>query len=74
MSENLGHFEEKYPREAFLGAIDELDGMATTSEIAAAVGCVRETAYKRLKAMEEDELVVSRNGGKGSPLLWRRSE
>jgi DNA-binding IclR family transcriptional regulator len=70
--DDTGQWTADYPREAFLDAIENLDGMAATGEIAAEVGCVRETAYKKLKQMEEDGEVTSRDAG-GS-LLWRLAE
>jgi len=66
--EASGKFTEEYPREAFIRAIRDASGMASTSDVAGSVGCIRETAYKKLKQMESDGEV---NGRKfGNSLVW----
>jgi GTP-sensing pleiotropic transcriptional regulator CodY len=67
-NDESGRYTDEYPREAFLDALRTLDGAGGTSEIASEVGCIRETAYKKLRAMRDDGLVTSRDVG-GS-LLW----
>jgi GTP-sensing pleiotropic transcriptional regulator CodY len=67
-NEDSGRYTDEYSREAFLDALRTLDGAGGTSEIANEVGCIRETAYKKLRAMRNDGLVNSRDVG-GS-LLW----
>lgn len=66
--EATGRYEEMYPREDFLEAISERDGMAGTTEVAESVGCRRETAYKKLRRMEDEGLVESRMIG--NSLAW----
>lgn len=58
--ENSGKYAESYPAEAFMDAIDEAGGMAGTQEIANAVGCVYDTAYKKLRSLEDEGWVNSR--------------
>ena len=62
--ESSGRFTPSYSTEAFLEAIDDHSGVATTSEIAAAVGCDRRTAYKRLTTLEEETRVDSRKSNR----------
>lgn len=66
--ETSGRFIDEYPRDSFIESIRALDGFATTSEVAANVGCIRETAYKKLKQMEQDGEVHSR--ASNGTLLW----
>ncbi|ELZ21065.1 hth domain-containing protein [Halosimplex carlsbadense 2-9-1] len=63
-----GKFTVKYPREDFLEAIRKNGGMAGTSDIAESIGVIRETAYKKLKRMEEDGEVNSQRVG--NSLVW----
>lgn len=70
--EESGKYTTSYPDAAFLDAIQQLDGMAGTSEIAEEVGCTRRTAYTRLKTLENDDRVSSRKVG--SSLVWTISE
>jgi predicted ArsR family transcriptional regulator len=48
-----GQYTETYPTDEFLGAIDDVDGMAGTQDVADAVGCSYETAYKKLRSLED---------------------
>lgn len=48
-----GRYTETYPDEAFLSAIEEVD-VASTQNIADAVGCSYDLAYRRLKQLRED--------------------
>ena len=66
-----GQFIEEYPRESFLQAIDAEGGLATTSNIANRVGCTHDAAYKRLVAMESENIVIRRLFGQ--TLAWRIS-
>jgi hypothetical protein len=49
-----GRFVEEYPRPAFVDAIREAGGSAGTREVADDVGCSYETAYKKLRELEEE--------------------
>lgn len=66
--EESGKYTTSYPDSSFLEAIQQLGGMAGTSEIAEKVGCTRRTAYTRLKSLEEDSRVNSRKVG--NSLVW----
>lgn len=68
MKGNKGHFETQYPVSDFLDAIEELGGLAGTSDVAEEVGCARDTAYKKLKKLQEEERVSSRKVG--GALVW----
>lgn len=71
-NDESGKYTEQYSREEFIEAIRELGGTAGTGEIAHEVGCVHDTAYKKLRAMEDDGEVTSRNVG--NTLLWSVEE
>lgn len=66
--EESGKYTISYPDSDFLDAIEELDGMAGTSEIAEKVGCTRRTAYTRLQTLEDAGRVNSRKVG--NSLVW----
>ncbi len=63
-----GKYTDSYGDSEFLDAIRDLDGMGGTVEIAKEVGCTRRTAYTRLKTLEAEEEVESRQVG--NSLLW----
>ncbi|WP_246391668.1 HTH domain-containing protein [Halosimplex pelagicum] len=69
--EESGKYTTSYPDSSFLEAIQQLGGMAGTSEIAEEVGCTRRTAYTRLKSIEEDGRINSRKVG--NSLVWSTS-
>lgn len=50
--EESGQYTEKYPTEKFLEAIADEGGMAGTQDVADYVGCSYETAYKKLRELE----------------------
>ena len=56
-----------YSNTDFLDAVREGD-LATTVDIAEAVGCERTTAYHRLTALEDDGQLESRKVGQS--LVW----
>ncbi|WP_336326803.1 transcriptional regulator [Halovenus sp. HT40] len=70
--EESGEYTTSYSNSDFFSAIQVLDGMAGTSEIAEEVGCTRRTAYTRLKSMEKQDEVESRQVG--NSLVWMISE
>lgn len=70
--EESGKYTARYTDSDFVNAIEALDGMAGTSEIAENVGCTRRTAYTRLKSLEDEEKVESRQVG--NSLVWIVSE
>lgn len=63
-----GQFVEKYQPREFLDALRELDNAAGTTEIAEVVECPRRTAHHRLRALEDEGRVTSRQVG--NSLLW----
>ena len=67
-----GEYTQTYPDSDFIDAIDELGGMASTSDISDTVGCTHRTAYTRLQAIEEQDLIQSRKVG--NSILWVHNE
>jgi phage antirepressor YoqD-like protein len=63
-----GRYVEEYPRAAFVDAIREAGGSTGTREVADAVGCAYETAYKKLRAMEDADELTHRKVG--NTRLW----
>jgi hypothetical protein len=57
--DDSGKYTEKYPRADFIKAIDDVE-MAGTQDVADSVGCSYETAYKKLRALEDDGAIQSR--------------
>ena len=70
--EDSGRYTTSYPDSDFIDAIQTLDGMAGTSEIAENVGCTRRTAYTRLQSLESEGMVSSRKVG--NSLVWTTTE
>jgi len=70
--EDTGRYTDEYPREDFFDAIKDSGEAVGTREIADSVGCVHDTAYKRLRRLEEAGLVTSRKVG--NTLLWMLAE
>jgi DNA-binding IclR family transcriptional regulator len=70
--DETGRYTGEYPREAFLETIQASDQMLGTGEIADAVGCAHDTAYKRLQELEEEGLLESQKVG--NTLLWVLTE
>jgi hypothetical protein len=69
--ENTGKITQEYPDSAFLEAVEDLSP-ASTSEVAEAVGCSSDNAYRRLKTLEESGEVESKMAG--NSLIWFLSE
>ena len=67
-----GRFTEKYPKEAFLNAIDNLGGAAGTQEIADQVGSNYNTTYSKLQKLEDEGEVESRKVANAH--LWSVAE
>ena len=67
-----GKYTTSYPDSDFIEAIQALDGMAGTSEIAETVGCTRRTAYTRLQSLESKDQVCSKKVG--NSLVWTVTE
>lgn len=62
-----GKFQETYPDSAFVEAVRTLE-VASTQNVADKVGCSYDLAYRRLKEMEEQEMVESQDVG--SAFVW----
>ena len=67
-----GQFVSTYPREAFVDALREIGGEATTQEVRDRVGCAYQTAYARLKELDGEGRVTSRSIG--STKVWSPAE
>lgn len=63
--DETGRFTQEFPAELFVEALrdDDLEKPAATSEVAAHVGCDHDTAYKKLRALEEVGRVSTRKAG-----------
>ncbi len=66
--EETGRYTGKYPDIKFLNTIEDQDEMVGTGEIANAVGCAHDTAYKRLQKLENEGEVSSQKVG--NTLVW----
>lgn len=66
-----GRYQPTYPTEAFLKALEAEGGMAGTQDVAEHVECSYETAYKTLRALEDDDVVTSRKIANAR--LWQYS-
>lgn len=60
--DDQGKFNQKYPDEAFLTAVEDLD-VASTSSVADEVGCSYDLAYRRLQTLEEENHIRSTKVG-----------
>ena len=67
-NEETGQYSASYSDDDFLKAIADLGGTAGTSEIADRVGCVRDSAYRRLNQLAENGRVERRRIG--NSLVW----
>lgn len=63
-----GRFAPEVPNEVFFDALRELGGSAGTQEVADEVGCIYDTAYKRLRRLEDEDLVTRRKVANAN--LW----
>lgn len=66
--ENSGRFTVTYPPGEFVEAIRNEGGEAGTKAVAERVGCSYETAYKKLRALEEAGTLEPRKVG--NAYLW----
>ena len=64
-----GRFQQEYPDETFLQAVDSVP-VASTQNIADEVGCSYHLAYHRLKSLEEEDVVQSEEVGRA--FVWLR--
>lgn len=63
-----GRFETSYSDDDFRAAVETLGPGVGTADIADMVGCGRDTAYRRLRGLEDDGEVESRKVGMAR--LW----
>ena len=70
--EASGQYVAEYAPETFIEAIRELDGSASTTEVADTVGCDRRTAHLRLTELQDEGAVDGRRVGRA--YLWSVSE
>jgi len=66
--ETSGQYVAEYGPEVFVDALRELDGSASTTEVADAVGCNRRTAHLRLTELQDEGGVNGRRVGRA--YLW----
>ena len=57
--DDSGQYTATYDTDEFLAAIRDSEGMTGTQDVADAVGCEYETAYKRLRKLAEEGAVDS---------------
>ncbi|EMA44265.1 hypothetical protein [Halococcus saccharolyticus] len=55
-----GRYTESYPAEDVLAAVREVGGMASTRDVTDALGSSYETAYQKLRGLEDEGEVESR--------------
>lgn len=63
-----GRYTTSYADAEFIDAIEDLDGMAGTADVAERVGCTRRTAYTRLLSLGAEGRVQS--SLVGNSLVW----
>lgn len=69
--EDTGKFTTQYDREDFLTALEQEDFLST-NDVAEIVGCTQNLAYRRLKQLENEEEVQSKEIGRS--LAWKEAE
>lgn len=63
-----GQYTDSYPDRDFIAALHEHGGAAGTSDVAEHVGCVRDSAYRRLNQLAEQGMVERQKVG--NSLVW----
>ena len=72
--EDTGRYTETVSLAEVLGVFETVDGPVVTSgDVADALDCSRETARRKLRALEREERVASRRTA-GRVVWWRRAE
>lgn len=69
--EETGKYTTQYHREDFLDALDEGDFLST-DDVAKKVGCTQNLAYRRLKELEQEGVVKSKEIGRF--LAWQKAD
>jgi len=67
--EDTGKFTTQYQREDFLDALEQEDFLST-SDVAEIVGCTQNLAYRRLKKLDNEGEVKSKEIGRF--LAWQK--
>lgn len=70
--EDSGKYTDSYDDEQFISAIQKVEGVAGTREVADQVGCSHRQALNRLKDIEERGVIVSKDVGQS--LVWQLVE
>jgi len=65
---DTGRYTEEYPSGDFVAAIEDASGSAGTQDVADAVGCSYETAYKKLHQLADDGTITRQKVGNAN--LW----
>lgn len=68
---DTGKFTTQYQRKDFVNALEEEDFLST-SDVAEIVGCTQNLAYRRLKKLEKEGEVKSKEIGRS--LAWQKSD
>lgn len=68
-----GRFTPVYDDADFIQAIRDRDDMASTRQVADAVGCDKDTAYRRLRSLRDEQNKLT-SEDIGNTLLWRIDE
>lgn len=71
-NDDTGRYTDEYPPSAFTEAIAALGGSAGTQEVADEVGCIYDTAYKKLRSLEDSGKINSRKVANAR--LWELAE
>ena len=66
---DTGKFTTQYQREDFLDALEQEDFLST-NDVAEIVGCTQNLAYRRLKELENEGEVISKEIGRF--LAWQK--
>lgn len=67
-----GQYTTVYEDADFIQAIRDRDGMASTRQVADAVRCDKDTAYRRLRSLSDAGELVKENVG--NTILWSVAE
>jgi hypothetical protein len=68
-----GQYTPVYEDEDFIAAIRDHGGMASTRQVADAVGSDKDTAYRRLRSLRDEQGAIS-SEDIGNTMLWSIEE
>lgn len=63
-----GRYTEGFTDSDVLEALEALEGVGTTREVADEIGCARKTAYNKLLALDDEGVIDARKTGR--TWLW----